>query len=129
MAPHSTRSAARVLALAFVLAPLAAQGQDQLPAAAPPPVNRGSAQPTAAAPSIVSLDRIRRQLRETPPTRDPSGVSSLLKLEYYVQVVGSPPPIDFFKDFNIGRGSAVQYGGMTHDEFLRVTAPFWRRRW
>jgi hypothetical protein len=74
----------------------------------------------------VSLDRIRRQLKEPPTTRE-SSQSSLLKLEYYVQVVGTPPPIDFFKDFNIGRASSVQYGGMTHAEFLRVTAPFWRK--
>jgi hypothetical protein len=85
--------------------------------------------PGETAPVIdVSLDRIRRQLRETPPTKDASQ-SSLLKLEYYIQVIGTPPPIDFFKDFHIGRTSTIRYGGMTHDEFLRVTAPFWRRTW
>jgi len=74
----------------------------------------------------VSLDRIRRLLRETPPTTL-SGTSSLLKLEFYIEVVGRPPRIEFFKDFNIGRGTAVQYGGMTHAEFMKVTAPPWRK--
>jgi hypothetical protein len=73
----------------------------------------------------VSLARIRRQLRETPPSA--ATRSSLLKIEYYVDVVGRSPRIDFFKDFNIGRASSVQYGGMTHAEFLRATAPFWRK--
>jgi hypothetical protein len=74
----------------------------------------------------VSLDRIRRLLRETPPTKL-SATSSLLKLEYHIEVVGKAPRIEFFKDFDIGRATAVRYGGMTHAEFLRVTAPPWRK--
>ena len=128
MATHSTRFAAPALALAFAFAlPATMPAQQQAPAA--PGASRATTAPTTEAASAVSLDRIRRQLRETPPTRDVTGPSSLLKLEYYVQVVGTPPPIDFFKDFHIGRGPNVQYGGMTHDEFLRVTAPFWRKTW
>jgi hypothetical protein len=85
------------------------------------------APPGVDLPSLgVSLDRIRKLLRETPPTK-PSGVSSLLRLEYHVEVVGKEPRVDFFKDFNIGKVTAVQYGGMTHAEFMRVTAPFWHR--
>jgi len=117
---------ARAILVAFVLAPLAAAGAAaQTPGAQAEP--RAKAAATGAVPAIdVSLARIRKQLGDTPPPRDPSR-SSLLRLEYYVQVVGTPPPIDFFKEFNIGRVSSVQYGGMTHAEFLRVTAPFWRK--
>jgi len=71
----------------------------------------------------VSLDRIRRQLRETPPTR----TSSPLKLEYHVEVIGTAPKLNLFVGFDISRVTAVQYGGMTHAEFLKVTAPPWRR--
>jgi hypothetical protein len=128
MARHTTKPAAGALAAAIALwTPAAALGQEQRPATPQAQAAAAAAQPVAA--SHVSLERIRRQLRETPPTRERTGASSLLKLEYYVQVVGSPPPIDFFKDFNIGRGSAVQYGGMTHTEFLRITGPFWRKTW
>jgi len=85
------------------------------------------AQPPPAEPSIqslgVSLDRIRRQLRETPPAR----TSSPLKLEYHVEVVGTAPKLKLFVGFDIGRHTAVQYGGMTHAEFLRLTAPPWRK--
>jgi hypothetical protein len=75
----------------------------------------------------VSLDRIRRLLRDAAPAQ-PSTNPSVLKVEYHVEVVGKAPRIDFFKNFDIGRGTAVQYGGMTHGEFLGLTAPWWRRR-
>ena len=78
------------------------------------------------APAGASLRRIRRLLRETPPAR-PDGTPSLLKLEYYIQVVGQAPRVDFFKEFKIGPATAVQYGPMTHSEFLRMTAPPWRK--
>src|SRR5512139_3321412 len=60
----------------------------------------------------VSLDRIRRLLRETPPT-PPSAKFSSLRLEYHLEVVGKSPRVEFFKDFDLGRVTAVQYGGMT----------------
>lgn len=82
---------------------------------------------TADEPRIdVSLARIRRMLRETPPTPR-SGASSLLNLTYHVEVVGRSPRINLLQGFNISRWSAVQYGGMTHDEFLRVVAPPWQK--
>jgi hypothetical protein len=118
--------ALRLVVLVFVLTlPNMAVATPQAPAAQP----RAEAQavtPSPAPPAIdVSLRRVRRMLRETPPTAPAK--SPLANLEYYVQVVGESPRIDFFKDFNIGRASAVQYGGMTHAEFLKVTAPFWRK--
>jgi hypothetical protein len=67
--------------------------------------------------------RIRRGLREAPR----STKSSLLNLEFHVDVVGKAPKIDLFKDFNLSSGSAVHYGGMTHGEFMKIVAPPWRR--
>ncbi len=71
----------------------------------------------------VSVDRIRRLLRETPPAQ----TSSTLKLEYRIEVVGRAPKIDVFRDFNVYKLSGVQYGGMTHAEFLKIAAPPWRK--
>ncbi len=71
----------------------------------------------------ISLDRIRRQLRESPPTIGPS----VLKLDYHVEVVAKAPPIEILKGFNIDKASAVPYGGMTHAEFLNIVAPPWRK--
>ena len=84
--------------------------------------------PVASSPTIdcSTLRRIRRELAETPPTHS-SGALSLLKLNYYVEVVGKAPRYDFLTGFNVGRGTPVQYGAMTHDEFLRLAAPPWRR--
>jgi hypothetical protein len=107
---------------------LALVGADAHAQAAPPQSRAGGPAPAAAAapaPVDVSLGRIRRMLRETPPT--PAAKSSLLKLQYYVEVVGNSPRIDLLKDYSIHPATAVQYGGMTHAEFLKVTAPFWRK--
>ncbi len=71
----------------------------------------------------ISLDRIRRQLRESPPTIGPS----VLKLQYHIEVVAKAPPIELLKGFNIDKASAVPYGGMTHAEFLNIVAPPWRK--
>lgn len=112
---------------AFVVAPVAVAGarpQAQAPQVRPQVQEAPPGGDLAA--MGVSLDRIRRLLRETPPTKR-SEVSSLLKLEYYIDVVGRSPRIEFFKDFDIGKATAVQYGGMTHAEFMRITAPPWRK--
>ena len=112
---------------AFVVAPVAVAGaRPQAQAAQLQPQAQEAPPGGDLAAMGVSLDRIRRLLRETPPTKR-SEVSSLLKLEYYIDVVGRSPRIEFFKDFEIGRATAVQYGGMTHAEFMRLTAPPWRK--
>ncbi len=112
-----------IAAWAVTMCPAASAGQTQQ---APPP----SSQPgvTTSADQVqklgISLDRIRRQLREIPPAR----TSSPLKLEYHVEVVGRAPRLEFFTGFEIGQLSPVQYGGMTHAEFLYLTRPPWRKR-
>lgn len=66
----------------------------------------------------ISLDRIREELRETPPTQ-----SNLLRYDFHVEVYGTNPGVDLFKDFDLSPGGAVRYGGMTHSEFLGVVTP------
>jgi hypothetical protein len=90
---------------------------------------RAGAAPSGDAVAVMgaSLARIRRLLGATPPTQ-PSTTASLLRVQYHIEVVGKAQPLDIFKNFDLGRGTAVQYGGMTHDEFLRLTAPPWRKR-
>jgi hypothetical protein len=113
---------ALIVALALAASSGAYAGQTGQPQAQNPQARAVPESP--APPSLgISLDRIRRQLREVPPTR----TSSPLKLEYHIEVVGRAPAIDFFSTFSIDKLTAVQYGGMTHAEFLRVTVPPWRR--
>jgi hypothetical protein len=49
------------------------------------------------------------------------------RLQYHIEVVGRAPRIDILRGFNIDKTSAVPYGGMTHAEFLKLTAPPWRK--
>jgi len=80
--------------------------------------------PRAAAPIDVdaipvSVVRIRKQLAELPP----ADVDSRLRLNYYIEVFGQAPRIDFLAGVNLNPLGAVQYGGMTHREFLDVVTP------
>ncbi len=106
-------------------APVASQ-QPTTPAGQAAPAASASQSAPSAPPvsvPVVSLDRIRRELRESPPRRG----SSILNLEFHVEVVGQAPRVEFFKDFNINKGSGVQYGGMTHSEFMQLVGPPWRK--
>jgi hypothetical protein len=117
--------AAVVVAFLVAVAGAARAGAQQPSTPAQP-----QAQPQVQVPSAesqfrvlgVSLDRIRRQLRESPPTM----TASVMKLQYHIEVIGKMPPIEILKGFNIDKRSAVPYGGMTHSEFLKITAPPWR---
>jgi hypothetical protein len=114
------------LVAVLVATPAAAVAQDrpaaQRPAqpaagAAPPPEPRDP--PAPAANYGISLSRIRRELREVPPTAR----GSALRYDFHVDVYGQSPKVNFFKDFDLSPGGAVKYGGMTHAEFLNVTTP------
>ena len=112
-------SAIATWAVAMCLPASAGQAQQEPPSRSQPAAQARTDQVERLG---VSLDRIRRQLRETPPTP----ASSRLKLEFHIEVVGRAPKIDFFEGFDIKTTSPVQYGGMTHAEFLWVTRPPWR---
>jgi hypothetical protein len=68
----------------------------------------------------VSFERIKRELRETPPA---PRKSSVLHLEFHVEVYGKAPKIDLLAGVDLRPTGAVRYGGMTHREFLDVTTP------
>ena len=77
-----------------------------------PPVKPESEQPAAAAAQPpgelpVSIQRIRRKLAQAPPSK-----TTGLKLEYYVDVYGKSPRLDFLAEFDPTTG-AVQYR-LTH---------------
>jgi hypothetical protein len=111
------------LVVGLFAAPAAVQAQDQLaaPQQAAPRQSAAAAQSSddqaAAADLGISLKRIRRELRETPPTKGG------LRYDFHVDVYGTNPKVDFFKDFDLSPGGAVRYGGMTHTEFLNVVTP------
>jgi hypothetical protein len=81
--------------------------------------------------TVVSLTRIRRLLREQPPTlAEPklTVVDANIRVEYRIKVEGRMPwSYEPIGDFNIDKRSAVAHGGMTHAEFLKVVAPPWRK--
>jgi hypothetical protein len=60
-----------------------------------------------------------------PPQNPPR--SSVAQAEAHLEVVGGSPRVEFFKDFDLGKVTAVQYCGMTHAEFMKLTAPFWHK--
>ena len=67
----------------------------------------------------VSLDRIRRELRQAEARPQEPGT---INLRYHVEVFGQAPRLDFFKDFPLDVGP-VPYGGPTHREFLEFVTP------
>lgn len=115
---------AATLAVVMVATPAAALAQGAAASAGQHPAQPAPAQlrPPADLPSPedlgLSIKRIRRELRETPPTQ-----SALLRYDFHVEVFGTNPKVDFFKDFDLSPNGAVRYGGMTHSEFLNVVTP------
>jgi hypothetical protein len=111
------------LALIFVVAllagpPAAYAGQPATtPDAKPRETSSTAPSPRSAGELPVSIERIRRKLAQAPPSR-----SKGLKLEYYVEVYGKSPQLDFLAEFNPTAG-AVQYGSPTHQEFLDLVTP------
>jgi hypothetical protein len=132
------RLVAPILIVAVGLAPAAqtaqaaqaTQGPAQAAQAAPrstqadPPLSVKDSAATAALPTPdqlgVSFERIKRELRETPPAPKSS---SLLHLNFHVEVYGKAPKIDLLAGVDLSPTGAVRYGGMTHREFLDVTMP------
>ncbi len=65
----------------------------------------------------VSLERIKRKLARVTPTQ-----SSLLRLDYYVEVYGRAPKIDVLQGFDVHSGP-VPYGAPTHADLLSLILP------
>jgi len=67
----------------------------------------------------VSLDRIQYKL-----DRLPSGdqVSSLLRLDFYVEVYAEAPEINYFQDFDL-ENAPIAHGVPMHDQMMAVMSP------
>jgi hypothetical protein len=68
-----------------------------------------------------SVDRVRRELRQVPRTTTVEKQDGL-KLEYYIQVFGSAPKVDFFKNYNLKTGT-IPWGAPTHADMLEQMTP------
>jgi hypothetical protein len=70
----------------------------------------------------VSLKNIRRQVPETPPGQQSTATG--LRYDFFIDVFGKRPAINFFKDFDLSKGGAVRWGGVTHQEILNAVTPY-----
>lgn len=70
----------------------------------------------------ISLKNIRDQLKDVPAL--PPSPGSGLRYDFYVNVYGSRPAIEFFKDFDLSTSGPVRWGGVTHQEILNAITPF-----
>ena len=70
----------------------------------------------------VSLKQIRQQLKDVPAL--PPAPGSGMRLEFFVNVYGTRPAIEFFKDFDLSTVGPVKWGSVTHQEILNAVTPF-----
>ena len=75
------------------------------------------ADPLPAEELPASLERIKRKQAQVGPAQ-----SSLLRLDYYVEVYGRAPKIDVLQDFDVHSGP-VPYGAPTHAGLLGLIPP------
>ena len=93
--------------------------------AAPAPALERQSHPQAPPPSPeslgVSVNQIRRQLKDTPLY--PPAPGSGMRYDFYVNVFGTRPPIEFFREFDLSMSGPVKWGGVTHQEILNAITP------
>jgi hypothetical protein len=119
------RPAAGILAFLLFFAPAVKAQQQALQSTATPSPQTQSqpqSQPPTADAMGVSLKNIRRQASAPPGAERPPGDG--LRYDFFVDVFGKRPAIDFFKDFDLSKGGAVRYGGVTHQEILDAATPY-----
>ncbi len=106
----------RLLALLLIVGtatPALAGGQGDDP---DPSTTTATAARVQPQPPPVSIERIRRELRQAPPA------ITQADLKYFVQVYGQAPKIELFirKEESVG---AVPWGAPTHQDFLNLWTP------
>lgn len=94
--------------------PLAAMAQEPRAGAQPPPID-----PEALG---ISLDRIERKLVGVTPVAPDQPFGTNLKLDFFVPVVATAPPIDFFANFNLSSGP-VPGSAPSHNEVIDHLTP------
>jgi hypothetical protein len=119
------RQAAGIVAVLLFFVP-AAKVQQQAIQSTAAPAPQAQSQPQSSPPTAeamgVSLKSIRRQAA-TPPGSG-QGAGDGMRYDFFVNVFGKRPAIDFFKDFDLSRGGPIRYGGVTHQELLDAVTPF-----
>ena len=106
-------SAAAVAALLLAPFPLAQASPTQ-----DPPKVQQQATPESMG---VSLKNIRNQLKDVPAL--PPSPGSAMRYDFYVNVFGTRPAVEFFKDFDLSNSGPVKWGGVTHQEILNMITP------
>ena len=118
--------AAGIPAILLLLLLVPQVGAQQMPAETPPSSQvkpQSQAPPPSAESSLgVSLKNIRNQVPVPSESQRPAAEG--LRYDFFVDVYGKRPAIDFFKDFDLSRGGAVKWGGVTHQEILNAVTPF-----
>jgi hypothetical protein len=108
--------AAVATVLSMAVPPVGAQTE-------PPPARDIELAPAAAQPSTpsqaaMSLERIQKKLAERPASAD----TGPLRLEYYIEVYGKAPPVNFLENFDVMAGP-VPRSAPTHQDILDVVTP------
>ena len=103
---------------AIVWAQQGAAGSAPVSQPKPPPAPTQNQPPPSFDALGVSFERIKRDLRLTPA----STAKTVLKLEFYVEVQGTAPPILLFKPGELATGP-VPYGAPTHSDVLELFTP------
>lgn len=67
----------------------------------------------------ISITRIQQKLVQLPRSTE---YTHGLKLEYYIEVIGKAPQVDFFSNFNVKSGP-VPFTPPTHQDFLNAVTP------
>jgi hypothetical protein len=96
-------------------APVSGAPRAQAPSQAKPPT------PTADALG-VSIKNIRKHVPEASPSDRPAGNG--LRYDFFVDVLGKRPALDFFKDFDLSTKGNVRWGSVTHQEILNAVTPY-----
>jgi hypothetical protein len=117
--------AAGIAAVSLFFVP-AVKAQQQAPQStstlAPQAQSQTQSPPPTADAMGVSLKGIRRLASVPPGTERQSGTG--MRYDFFVDVFGQRPAIDFFKDFDLSKGGAVRYGSVTHQEILNAATPY-----
>jgi hypothetical protein len=107
---------------AFVLIPVLLSAQIAGAGQAPQtPTTTTTSNPFSTAGPPYSVERVKRELRQLPPTTITEKQDGL-KLEYYIQVFGTAPKIDFFKGVDLKNGP-VPFTAPTHADMLEQMTP------
>ena len=113
---------AAVVAVRLLLAPPVWAQSFGAAAGSPAAQPRSQAAPPSADAMGVSLKTIRKQSGQRRSADRAPGTG--LRYDFFVDVLGKRPAIEFFRDFDLSTEGAVSWGGVTHQEILNAVTPY-----